>query len=600
MNTANTRPRFRTDLVAQPLDEGGQRFVDVTDPDSGSTFRFYEIEYSIACAMDGKRDLVGLSEWAQAEIGLSPTPEELETVISTLADLGYLETSPGGDDEFDDAFALGTAGATYNEDDEPLPSGGDFELGTAGKSLLDVDHDDNLDAANLTLGLPGNESLPPVAEETFTGVTADDGPTQVKRAGSHFGEPPAPPAEEAEVRAVLRPVTPMGHAPDEDDGPTNLPPPASDFDDEMSVDLTDHMRIGTADVKEAIRQSQAMQAVDVPAALAEAAAAQAEPEKKAAPAAPARPQTRPPASPVATTELPDKPAMVSAKEEPGFAATPQPAAGGSRTPLIIALVALLIVAGIAGAYFYVQSQKGQEAAPETGAVQPTEAPAVAEEPEPEPAQARMVLVETEAVEVKATREGSIAEILESGSTVAEGDVVVKLNGYQSFEPKIAAAENDQRRYEKRIEDTEAKKAEAEAQGNQAAVDKHQKYIDLHQAKIDEKKQRADAERQEMEAFFLRAPVAGTLETELAARATVKADAVAFRLQPAPVLEATFTLSEETVPAEPPAENADVELAVEADDSKKVMCQVSKVNGQEVTVTCPADSDLKEDDEVVLL
>ena len=45
------KPRFRNDLVAQPIEEEGIRWVDVTDPDSGSTFRFYDVEYSIACAM---------------------------------------------------------------------------------------------------------------------------------------------------------------------------------------------------------------------------------------------------------------------------------------------------------------------------------------------------------------------------------------------------------------------------------------------------------------------------------------------------------------------------------------------------------------------
>jgi hypothetical protein len=48
-----SRPRFRTDLVAEPIEEAGQRFVDVIDPDTGSAFRFYDVEYSLACAMDG-------------------------------------------------------------------------------------------------------------------------------------------------------------------------------------------------------------------------------------------------------------------------------------------------------------------------------------------------------------------------------------------------------------------------------------------------------------------------------------------------------------------------------------------------------------------
>src|SRR6185503_20878719 len=88
------RPYFRSDLVARPLDDGGQRFIEVTDPDSGTSFKFYEIEYAIACAMDGERDVSELAEWAKIELGLDPSPDELKIVIGTLGDLGYLEGAP--------------------------------------------------------------------------------------------------------------------------------------------------------------------------------------------------------------------------------------------------------------------------------------------------------------------------------------------------------------------------------------------------------------------------------------------------------------------------------------------------------------------------
>ena len=40
------------------------------DPDSGNVFRFYEVEYSLACAMDGERDVAGIVKWAEEELGL--------------------------------------------------------------------------------------------------------------------------------------------------------------------------------------------------------------------------------------------------------------------------------------------------------------------------------------------------------------------------------------------------------------------------------------------------------------------------------------------------------------------------------------------------
>ncbi|HUS63103.1 MAG TPA: hypothetical protein VMZ28_01125 [Kofleriaceae bacterium] len=97
MSMDTDRPIFRTDLVAKPIDggNGSDRLVEVTDPDSGKSFRFYEIEYAIACAMDGERDLPGLAQWANIELGLEPGEAELRTMIGTLGELGYLEGVAG-------------------------------------------------------------------------------------------------------------------------------------------------------------------------------------------------------------------------------------------------------------------------------------------------------------------------------------------------------------------------------------------------------------------------------------------------------------------------------------------------------------------------
>lgn len=97
MSMETDRPIFRTDLVAKPIDggNGSDRLVEVTDPDSGKSFRFYEIEYAIACAMDGERDLPGLAQWANIELGLEPAEAELRTMIGTLGELGYLEGVAG-------------------------------------------------------------------------------------------------------------------------------------------------------------------------------------------------------------------------------------------------------------------------------------------------------------------------------------------------------------------------------------------------------------------------------------------------------------------------------------------------------------------------
>lgn len=88
------RPQFRQDLIAELVDDtgdSGARFIDVMDPQSGNVFRFFEVEYSLACAMDGERDVPGIVQWAKEELGLSPTTSEVQSVIDALRGLGYLE-----------------------------------------------------------------------------------------------------------------------------------------------------------------------------------------------------------------------------------------------------------------------------------------------------------------------------------------------------------------------------------------------------------------------------------------------------------------------------------------------------------------------------
>ncbi len=87
------RPRFRQDLFAELVDEHGGRFIDVMDPESGNLFRFYEVEYSLACGMDGERDIAGIVKWAQDELGLSPSLQEVRSVIATLQEYGFIDTS---------------------------------------------------------------------------------------------------------------------------------------------------------------------------------------------------------------------------------------------------------------------------------------------------------------------------------------------------------------------------------------------------------------------------------------------------------------------------------------------------------------------------
>lgn len=620
MDIAQSRPRFRTDLVAQPIDEAGQRFVDVTDPDSGKTFRFYEVEYSIACAMNGQRDLDGLVDWAQAELGLEPSPEELQTVIDTLAELGYLDAEMQSTTSFSADFdlALGQAGVVDAEEEEPLPPTPELELGTAGASMASTDEVTFI-APKLTLGQAGNErvaSAPPAelavkSEQSFAGLMDDDEdqvPTTIKRPGQVTGNkdivedtgPAEVSSPDATPQALLRPVG--AATDDDDDGPTNLPPPRpAEFDDEMSVDLSDHLKVGPDAVKEAVRQSKLMQAVD---SAMDAGASSATPP--AVPPVPRPEKMRDVAAdeprPV---ELPPKPISVSKPLEPlgeqSATATPK-----SRTWILVLVLFVVLAGAFALAYqlnlFELRTRLRGQGDTQVGKVEPTKQDVTQQDPteqvvekKPELPSAKLEPSEAPGMEVKAEQKGVLASIVASGAEVKEGDVVAKLKGGEKFEKDVAAAKERETYYQAKLDNAAAKKAEAEKAGNAVAAKKAQSEVDGLQKKVDEKRGLVTAAEEKLAAFAIKAPAAGTVETSLKANAAVSAGDVLFSIKGAPALKATFTVPE----SKEFSEDAEVEVVSKADDKKRLDCKVIKIEGQSVTVECPGDGGMNADEEVVL-
>ena len=257
MQSTIARPRFRTDLVAEPIEEDGHRYIDVVDPDTGNGFRFYDVEYSLACAMDGERDVAGLVQWAKEDLGIEPSPKELTTVITTLDELGYLATGAAADDVGE--LARGVVAAPRAAHGGPIAA---VELGHAGSQ---ASHDDELPVGDFELGVAGGHAARP-SEAVSYGGGPELGAAGNREIVMEFEAPTPPPAEMP--LASMRPTT----RPDaEDDGPTNLPRPSTgvDFDDdEVSVDLSDHLAISASDVKEAVRASKSMKAVELPPELA--------------------------------------------------------------------------------------------------------------------------------------------------------------------------------------------------------------------------------------------------------------------------------------------------------------------------------------------
>jgi len=89
---AEAPPRFRRDLQAKPGTADGISFVDVSDPSTGRSFRFYDFEYALAQQLDG-RPLDEVARRMGQTYGMELTAEGLEPFIRQLVSLGFLAPS---------------------------------------------------------------------------------------------------------------------------------------------------------------------------------------------------------------------------------------------------------------------------------------------------------------------------------------------------------------------------------------------------------------------------------------------------------------------------------------------------------------------------
>jgi hypothetical protein len=92
MNEAS--PRFRQDLQASATEADGVACIDVTDPRTGTNFRFYDFEYQLALQFNGQpvRDVIA---WASETFGADLTAEGVNEFAGRLSELGFLETPAG-------------------------------------------------------------------------------------------------------------------------------------------------------------------------------------------------------------------------------------------------------------------------------------------------------------------------------------------------------------------------------------------------------------------------------------------------------------------------------------------------------------------------
>ncbi|MBK7535494.1 MAG: hypothetical protein IPI49_09050 [Myxococcales bacterium] len=351
MMTSQERPRLREDLVAEAIEDQGHRFIDVIDPDTGSAYRFYDVEYSLACAMDGERDIAGLARWAQEELGLAPSPSELRTVIATLGDLGYLASATdvhAGAPEAQPARAasitpvgmpavepsdveLGRFQPAAVAAVEAPPV--ELELGAAGPGLEVA-----APARTPDLGLGPSGHVPDPTAEALPVPDPSRTPTRpsVPRASRpKLQQPPQRPSDPARMaeRAAERPSERMAERPLAAQPPASpqraseprvhaeagqrrpseqalranaLAPVASQASQASDPSLNLSLPIRPDDVKEAVRASREMRSVDVPSDLMQALEAAERAER------PAEPRRRAPSSVPPPSAVPAVPPLSAA------------------------------------------------------------------------------------------------------------------------------------------------------------------------------------------------------------------------------------------------------------------------------------------------
>ncbi len=694
MNLAE-RPRFRNDLVAQPIEEAGQLFVDVTDPDSGETFRFYEVEYALACAMDGQRDVGGLVHWAEEELGLVPSSDEIGTVVKTLDTLGYLSRSarsaasedvelgaPGAGSRRSASATeppqveLGAAGSAITPSEEmPPPPGDELELGRAGADQIRGSmaaipstprgddealtprgqsaapsvaasqgmepsapqraessassssaatnrferstHDDSLAASREASGRamtqpprlptappgPARGSAAELFEESFAGLMEE---RARPAAGPSAMEIDAITPLPGEVQPSLRP---RSNADADEDGPTNLPPAQPDFEDEeVSVDLSQHLSLGTADVKEAVRASKVMKAVDVPRELLDelddrspaaaiptsTAAAAAASAGAAVPAPTAATSATAPATPMAGKPAQELPATPAGMERSAPVGRPVevPTEGGHPLPSevrrnISPLLVVLMVVALLGAcaYYYwafIYDRGAVSSVDEPAALEPVEPL----EPLPPPPPTSVLAAGAPVVEeLAAGTNGRLDEVAEQGATVATDDVVARFAGWKRYQDEMDRDEYDLKRYDRRIERALSDKEAAEAASNEAAKKRAEQLIAQTEDKIARRKESIAASAAAMDKLLLKAPSDGVVERVAQPGAVVKASDVVVRIQGEPTTVASFEL-----PAGQEA-NYSAEQTVtlkDAASSRSIDCTVSELVGQTLKARCPSE------------
>jgi hypothetical protein len=617
MLAGTERPRFRQDLLAEAIDEQGAKFIDVMDPDSGTAFRFYEVEFSLACGMDGERDVPGLVQWARDELGMTPSTHEVQTVIATLGELGYLDMAAAAKAAAADvpaaaasieapaavaAAAKAAAAAAAVSSKAAAPPGTTSEVSLDLSEHLAVGREDVQEAVRQSRVMAAVEVPPELLEPAAAPPAAKPPERPVSRPPVE-AKPPERPVSRPPVEAKP-PERPVSRPPVEAKPPERpvSRPPVEAKPPERPVEVTQpEPVIEVTQPEPVIEMTEPEPVIEM---------TEPEPVIEVEPSDPAI-EVKPPERPVEVTP-PERPIEVKPPERPIEVTPPeaikppielpkvpekQPVPptekpGKSRTLLVVLLI--FVVLGIAGFLSWKLLLGNNEAAvtkptgmaPVTpqpapvaeGQLRPTGEPVVNARPS---VKGKIELTSGRTKTILALFPGTIEWVEAAGKEVKSGDIIMKLQGHKAIEAQLAALQKESDKLQADV--SAAYKVRDEAQGDEAAAKKAQAKVEAVEKAARNKADLVLKKTDQLEPYYVRLTIDGTLATVTRkAGEKIGENTPMATLVPAPITAVDLKIPPD-IRLDPGA------AAVLRAGEKNLTCEVADWEPEKLRIECPPES-----------
>jgi hypothetical protein len=391
-------PRFRQDLEASNTETDGVPCVDVTDPRTGTNFRFYDFEYQLALQLNGQ-PIADIISWASGAYGADLTAEGIGEFAGRLSELGFLEAG-GAEvvkqaDELDDAeeewvHAEGAKTAQFVPDPAMLDSPAE-QTPVAPMPVLEAE-------AEITAAPePKPPEAPTAPQKLFDIPMAAVAPPAPAKASFPTNDVPAAPTLPA-IKSAFAPANPK---------------PAASWAIELDDNLKPDGDKLTPPPVAPVAKDAAADTLTPPPLPRPAAAA---PPARATAAPPGTPERRQPPTPDAVQMAAFTPeaAAVRAKEKKGNAK-------------IIVIVVLVLAAAAIGIGIFMRERSRLPQAVRVRVLSPKPATVYRW------FSGRGTVTDHEARTLSFESAGTLAELLPPGTAFAAGDILGRLRGAQPVE-----------------------------------------------------------------------------------------------------------------------------------------------------------------------